>query len=399
MKTSTRQEQLVEVPQKAVNPPVIILGGTANALSIARSMGRSGVDVVLAVGEKSPAQYSRYATEVFIIPGGTNPAEFWHDWLLSGRADRWHGSVIFACNDEAVEFVAQHKYELAEHFLLDDSVPELQLALLDKQRTLEMAREVGVPTPNFWRIYHLDDLDRVRDRVTFPVIIKPIHSHLFRSAFGKKLFYAFDKDELVALTRKALNRQIEVMIMEWVPGPDHLLGSYYTYIDRDDRALFHYTKKVVRRFPVNQGLACYHYTEWDEEIAELGQTFFRGIHFRGLGNIEFKRDLRDGLLKVIECNPRFTAAQELLARSGMDAAKIIYNAIVGKPVPNVESYRQKLHFWYPVRDFRAFLQLRRRGELTFAEWLKSIGRKQVFPYFRWDDPMPSIRGMIRGLTE
>ncbi|MDQ7051488.1 MAG: hypothetical protein Q9P14_00770 [candidate division KSB1 bacterium] len=155
----------------------------------------------------------------------------------------------------------------------------------------------------------------------------------------------------------------------------------------------------MRRFPVNQGLACYHYTEWDEEIAELGQTFFRGIHFRGLGNIEFKRDLRDGLLKVIECNPRFTAAQELLARSGMDAAKIIYNAIVGKPVPNVESYRQKLHFWYPVRDFRAFLQLRRRGELTFAEWLKSIGRKQVFPYFRWDDPMPSIRGMIRGLTE
>ncbi len=394
-----KQETFVAPSPEALNPPIIVLGGTANALSIARSMGRAGVDVVLAVSEKSPARYSRYAKAVVPVPTNVHPGEFWYEWLLSERAVRWHGSVIFACSDEAVEFLAQQRYELAEHFLLDDSVPELQLALLNKQRTLEMAREVGVPTPNFWRVEHLDDLDRVRKQVSYPVIIKPIHSHLFRHVFGMKLFYAFREDELISLTHQALSHRVEVMIMEWIPGPDHLLGSYYTYINRESRALFHYTKKVIRRFPINQGLACYHYTEWDDEIAEWGQKFFQGIGFHGLGNIEFKRDPRDGQLKIIECNPRFTAAQELLTRSGMDIAKIIYRAIVGKPVPRIETYRQKLHLWYPVRDFRAFLELRRRGELTFTEWLKSIRHFQVFPYFRWDDPMPSIREMIRGIIE
>ena len=72
------------------------------------------------------------------------------------------------------------------------------------------------------------------------------------------------------------------------------------------------------------GNACYHISSWEPEAADLGEKFFRGINLRGLGNIEFKRDLRDGKLKVIECNARFTAAQELLNRSGMDISEIIY---------------------------------------------------------------------------
>ena len=44
----------------------------------------------------------------------------------------------------------------------------------------------------------------------------------------------------------------------------------------------------------------------------------------------------------------------------------------------------------PVRDFEAFLELRRQGRLTFRQWLDSVLHRQTFPYFCWSDPLPSL---------
>lgn len=155
--------------------------------------------------------------------------------------------------------------------------------------------------------------------------------------------------------------------------------------------LFHYTEKVVRRFPKNNGQGTYHITAWDPEIAELGLKFFRGINFRGLGNVEFKRDLRDNKLKIIECNPRFTAAHELLVRCGMDISLAIYNHLTGLPVPHLNSYKQGMTLWFPYRDFMAYKELKPLNEITLGQWLKSlIHTQQVVPHFRWLDPMPTL---------
>jgi len=187
-----------------------------------------------------------------------------------------------------------------------------------------------------------------------------------------------------------LARSLPFLVSELVPGPDRLLSSYYTYIDEQGEALFHLTKSVLRRHPMNMGSACYHLSEWLPETAALGERFFRGVGLRGLGNVEFKRDLRDGELKLIESNARFTAAQELLVRCGMDTAVIVYDHLVGRPAPRVREYRQNLRLWYPRQDFAAFRELRGRGELGFFGWLRSIAHRQVLPYFALTDPWPSL---------
>ena len=149
------------------------------------------------------------------------------------------------------------------------------------------------------------------------------------------------------------------------------------------------------------GGACYHATTWDPEVMELGLRFFRHVGLRGLGNVEFKRDPRDGRLKLIECNARFTAANCLVAASGLDLAAFVYErAIGGEPVLPA-SYRRGLRLWWPWEDFHAFRQLQQRGELGFGAWLAGVARPQTFPYFAWDDPMPSLVtewNRIRGMA-
>ncbi len=110
-----------------------------------------------------------------------------------------------------------------------------------------------------------------------------------------------------------------------------------------------------------------------------------------MGNVEFKRDDRDGLLKVIECNARFTAGNALLVASGYDLALFVYGRLAGNPGPQLKGrkYELGLRYWFPGADLRAFLALRADGRMSTPGWLQSIAHRQVLPYFRWDDPVPS----------
>jgi len=372
-------------------PPVLILDGYENALSLTRSFGRRGIDVYLSTAKDAIAMFSKYCNKSFPYPNKETVYKFWTDLLVNNNNRVPHGSVIFPCNDYAVEFVAKNRSVLEKAFILDDFVPEIHLAMLDKKKTLQLAKSLNIATPNFWEIEIIDELPKISSEIMFPVIIKPLLSHLFQKRFsGKKYFFANDLRELRIHLEKVFKHNLKVMVSEFIPGPDSQIGSYYTYVDSNGESLFHFTKKVIRRSPPNEGMGSYHKTEWDEEIAALGLKFFKGINFRGLGNIEFKRDLRDGKLKVMECNVRFTQATELLIRSGMDISLVIYNHLVGIRVPLIDSYQQNLRLWFPVRDFSAYRQLKKRKEISFWEWVKSLRAKHVFPYFKWSDPLPSI---------
>jgi predicted ATP-grasp superfamily ATP-dependent carboligase len=380
----------------ATRPPVLILGGCENALSLARSLGRRGIQIYASVGASECVRVSRYCTQSFPFSRSEPAPEKWHELLLSPNNHRLRGALIFPCSDEAVEFVANHRHELQPDYVLDDATPEIQLAMLDKENTLRLARSVGIPVPNFWEIDELDELDKILPEVVFPVVVKPIHSHLFQKVFaGRRYLFANHAGELRDQMQRAVAANLKVMISEFIPGPDSQLCSYYTYMSAEGIPLFHFTKRIIRRFAKNEGLACYHKTQWSEEVAELGLKFFEGIKYRGFGNVEFKRDRRDGKLKVIECNPRLTAAQELLVQSGMDVSLLLYNHMARLPLPDINGYREDVRFWFPVRDFRAFLELRRLHELSFLGWVRSIFHKHTLPYFQWSDPLPSISRMAR----
>jgi D-aspartate ligase len=376
--------------------PVLVLGGQENALAIVRGLGKRGIPVHVAAREDCLAFRSRYCAGRHPYTRGADAAAHLADSLLGGTHDDLRGAVVFPCSDDALEVVADHCDALRERFTVPEFLPGLQRALLDKQRTLELARSVGVPVPSFWNLEGVEQLESRRAEMVFPVMVKPIHSHLFQRAFPpRKFFTAADFDELVQRARQVLERGLEAMVCEIIPGPDSLLSSYYTYLHGPGEHLFHFTKRVLRRYPMNQGGATYHITDWLPETAELGQRFFQGIGFRGLGNIEFKRDPRDDTLKVIECNARFTAAQWLLARAGIDIAHLIYCHVTGRPAPSTDGYRQNVRLWYPIEDYWAFKEMRRAGLLTVWGWLRTLMRPLVMPYFTVTDPMPSVVAVSR----
>jgi predicted ATP-grasp superfamily ATP-dependent carboligase len=161
-------------------------------------------------------------------------------------------------------------------------------------------------------------------------------------------------------------------------------------MDANGSALFDFTKRIIRRFPKNEGLACYHITDHNPEVREVALRLFRHVGLRGVANAEFKRDPRDGQLKLIECNARFTAANKLVAHAGIDLGHFVYARLIDLPLPPTQCYRARMRLWSPVEDFKAYRELKALGEITFWQWLRSICHWQVFPVFSWRDPMPTL---------
>lgn len=369
-------------------PPAIIIGGGANAISIARSLGRTGVDVWALNHEHAPVRYSRYS-KWLSLNGKRQCKEAWEDYLLGSESNDLQGAVLIPACDDGLELLIEHYTKLKRKFRLDLFVPDAQASMLNKLETYQAAQRVGVPTPKFWLVGSKSSMISVRDELVFPLLVKPLYSHRFVATFGVKFLVAETFEQLQSAWEK-IDEDHEVMLVEKIPGPDSQLCSYYTYLDENGEHLFQFTKRIIRRFPPEMGVACRHVTDHIPELIEPATKLFAEVGLRGLANVEFKLDPRDGILKLIECNARITAANILLDRCGYDLALFMYQRVCDGELPQFKDYPDDVYLWNPVDDLRAFLKLRSRGELSLKDWLGSIRQTNVtLPIFQWSDPLPS----------
>jgi cyanophycin synthetase len=316
------------------------------------------------------------------------------EWLRSGP----HGAVLLAGSDDGLELIARNRNELVglgyRAIEADDGV---LLAMLDKDRTYALAREHGIPVPRTLALRDRQDVDRVSAEFSYPVALKPVHSHLFAHATksGTKMLIVDSPAELLSRFEQLSAVGVEMLVTEVIAGPDDEYVSYYGYLDKDGQSLLHVTKRKIRQHPARFGIGTYHAMTHDQEVADAGLRFLQAVELRGLGNVEFKRDGTDGQLKLIECNARLTMSNDLIRRAGVDLALFCYNRALERPTPRVESYGEELRLWYPVKDTRAFLEYRRSGELSLVQWVRSLLHPQHFPVARLDDPLPTILGVSR----
>jgi D-aspartate ligase len=385
----------VSAASRAREPAAVVLGGGPIAVPVARSLARNGVRVIALGFRTDPVRWSRYCAEFVDLGAGEGVQERWLAWLGQRREP---GAVLLPCNDDALELIARRRGDLVDlSYLPLEADDDVVLAMLDKERTYELARSVGIPAPRTVPIGHEDKPTGSLGDLSFPIALKPRRSHLFARHFGltQKVFVAADGRELADRTERLRAIGIELLACEIIPGPDDAYHSYYSFIDEGGEPLLHLTKRKLRQYPPGFGLATYHEVDRDPEVAELGLRFFKGVGLRGMGNVEFKRDARDGRLVLIECNPRFTAGHEIVRHAGIDLALLAYNRLTGRPLPPLDGYRAGVRMLHPVEDLRAALELRSRGRLGLRSWAASLLHRQRFPLFSWRDPQPSLHSWAR----
>lgn len=387
------------VSMKKPEHVAVVLGMFETGLGVARSLGRAGISVRGLDCRGDVGFLSRYV-RASLCPDPLSEEDAFVDYLVQlakGEPDR---PVLFVTSDDFLLAVSRNRERLREFFLWNLPDADIIEAIADKYQQYELACSSGIAAPATFLIEKRADLARLKESIPFPIFIKGREATSWRKTFGlaQKGLVARTADELEECFGALSAIDSGMLAQELIPGPDtsHYKASYY--ISRDGEVILAFALRKIRQRPPGFGYGCSVESVYDPDVLKLGTRFLKSIKYRGVGSAEFKRDDRDGKLKLIELNPRYWQQNALAERCGMNFPLACYLDLTGNTPASVTAYQQGVKWVNVVDDWESWRIYRQRGALTFTGWLRSLRGTKVYSNFASDDPLPSFRAAAVALA-
>lgn len=366
------------------------------ALAITRSLGRQGVPVFrFHPNGMLHDLESRYCKHV-LCPNLYDEEAALVDCLLEFARSMGRAPVLFAASDGAASFISRHSGQLAGRYRLVVAPAACIEEIQDKGRLYRRAVEVGVAIPKTFEPASEAEAILASQSIDYPAVIKPLTSHHWKTAQvspavgGAKAVEVDSPQALLEVYRKVAPLAPRMMIQEIVQGEDERLLTFLGYFDREGRPLAGCVRKKLRQSPARFGYCCLTETVRDKEAMQQAVRLLSALGYRGIGCVEFKRDPRDGVLKLIEINTRAVRTTGMAIGAGVDLPFIAYCDMVGVPVKPCFHYRVGMRWVALMDEIFAARELMAGGELTFSQWLSAFRAPMVEAEWAWDDPLPFL---------
>ena len=355
----------------------LVLAADYRGLGVVRSLGRNGVRVwVLTRPEERLAGSSRYAERVLTRPAG-DLVEF---LLGLEGVDGW---ALFPTSDEDAAAVGRAHERLATRFVVTSPPWDVLRWGYDKRLMHELADELDIAAP---RTVFGPDAD-----VGFPAVIKPAVKTGFNELTAAK---AWRVDTPAAL-RERFSEAAELvdpsvlMVQEQIPGGGSSQLSYAA-LARDGEPLAWLTARRTRQYPADFGRASTYVETMDvPDIVEPSLRFLRHIRFTGLVELEYKRDPRDGVAKLLDVNPRVWGWHTLGAAAGVDFTWLMWLLASVGEVPHVEA-RTGVRWLRLSTDLPTALREIVHRRLSAAAYVRTLLLPKESAIAARDDPLPGL---------
>jgi len=371
-------------------PAVILEGSPRGNLGIVRTLGRLGVPMyVIESKPGSPASQSRYCKEVFHWDFAAATADETVSFLMSIGTMIGRRSFLFPTCDENAILAAAHFDTLKRWFIYPQQSPALASSLVSKKEMYFLAKQHGVPTPEASFPESIDDVLSFCETAKFPLMAKGIDGARLKRLLGAGVIIAENRSELLAVYKRIdENERSNVMLQEYIPGGDDSIWMFNGYFDADSNCRFGITGKKIRQYPNYTGQTSLGICLQNDFVYETTVRWMKELGYKGILDIGYRFDARDGQYKVLDVNPRIGATFRLFVdRNGMDVAQALYSDLTGQPVPSGAA-REGRKWIVEDADIASFLRYRKDGKLTFLEWLKSLAGVEEAAYFGIDDMYP-----------
>jgi predicted ATP-grasp superfamily ATP-dependent carboligase len=367
----------------------MLRSGHHGGLGIARSLGRLGIPVFSVDAARwEPVFASRYCRGRFLLDVEAEPPDRAVERMLAIGRKVGGRPILMPTTDGACIWVAENAAALREEFRFPVQEASLVHTLCDKSRMQELARRQGVPIAQSITPQSRQDVSEFIGRASFPVMVKETGGGRLRRRAGASKFIVRTPRELIDLYDRAGDAdEPNLIVQEFIPGEDWMFEGYF-----DDRSqcLFGMTGRKIRRFPVDTGVTSLGICVPNATVIRTTVAFMQAIGYRGILDIGYRWDLRDGQYRVLDVNPRIGCTFRLFAAAGgLDVARALYLDLTGEAVPHVQPANGRK--WL-VEDFDLVSSLRswREGRLSLGDWLRSFAGVEEAACFALDDPLPFL---------
>lgn len=371
-------------------------------VDIARSLGRRGIPVYgIDPDPSTPGRASRYV-QLVVSPDWRKSKEEFIQFMIDFGRRLGRKAVLFALSDNDVLLVSENREKLSPYYEIVMPDHETVLRLLTKDGLRKTAIELNIPAPKTVHPKSAEDLNSLADDLMFPVILKPVESlywhkkeiaDLLRASAlsgHAKVVVCGNKEELFEAYQKIAVFDNRMIVQEVIPGEDDQLVYFASYTNRNSETIASFAGRKIRIIPAGFGSASYVKTIADAELSAVALKLLAGVKYQGPCGIEFKKDPRDNLYKLVEVNARFGLWDGLSVKVGVDLPYVAYCDAIGQPVNRRHTYPVGVIWVDYFRDLRAFLTYRRMGKITIGKWLSSLMGDKMVATFAWDDPLPLL---------
>jgi D-aspartate ligase len=371
--------------------PAVVACCSKAGLAIIRALGEHGVPVIgLCYGSGQIGAFSRFVTKQYRCPDPSEDESAFIAALL--RLDEsLQSAVLFPSDDGSLVAISRNAESLSRKYRLVSERWPLVRTLIEKHFTYEIARQHGVPCPRLEMVRSTAESLAFASSIGFPCLLKPPFGHLFFKRYRKKMLMVNSEAELCMHMSTVAEYGGEVMLSEFIPGGDEC-GTNYNSFALDGTPYCEFTAEKVRNKPRLIGFPTVVRSIVLPEVRALGRKMLAALKYSDFSCMEFKRDVRDGVYKLMEVNGRHNYSGALAVACGMNFPVLSYRRALGEMLPLMPtSQREELCWIDEERDaFGVARSIMDRHSSDARAHLAAYRGSRVFAVYRANDPLPSL---------
>ena len=371
--------------------PAVVMGLSPTGLYAVRELGRAGISVTGMASSIQAGSSSRYLAH--LITAASPEAR------LKALLDRFPAqgegasAVLIPTSDEDIAFIASHQAALGKRFAFQASYTDgTAETVLTKERFYALCEEMGIAYPRLWKS-RLEDIGALRGSIKYPCLIKPSRVHEAKALLaGKKGWVVSDEASFDAVVAGIPQGTGLLLLQEIVPGPESAITLYAAYFDQRGEPQQAFTARKVRQYPPGFGSASLVCSQPEPESQAIAERLLRSMGYKGIAAAEFKRDPRDGVLKIIEVNARPSLWFALTSAAGKQLALAAYQDLSGAGKALADAPQVDGVWWrFYLKDLYSavFYKLKQDFVLPAPDTAGlQTARAVVYAVFAKDDPAP-----------
>jgi predicted ATP-grasp superfamily ATP-dependent carboligase len=312
-----------------------------HSLGIVRSLGKMSIKpYLLSFHVNSLCSYSKYSdSEIIITKNYTKE-------LLLEQLLNYNIELIILVGTDSFMKIVPWKQDLLNNNINIITVDEkTQNIAFSKKDTYKLANKIGVPTAKTYYPKSLNDIDLMKNNVTFPCVIKGLYE-----VGGNIVDYAYNENELKSkyiniCTKYSIDEKLGLpMLQEYITGN----GCAFFAVYNNGKCGLTFQHKRVREYPVSGGASVCAESYRNKLVEEYGKKLLNSLKWHGIAMVEFKLN-ENNMPILMEINPKFWGSIDLALEAGVNFPKALIDIHNKIDVPYSNEYKLPFKYHWPMQ--------------------------------------------------
>ncbi|WP_059009997.1 carboxylate--amine ligase [Streptomyces specialis] len=359
------------------------------SLGAVRSLGRAGVEVHAFVERPgTPLGRSRFLRRAHVFTGDPASAADVERALLAAAARIGRPAVLIPMDDVGAVTAARLAGRLGGRFLLPALPDGLAERVADKAELAALCARSGVPHPTTLMPSSAAEAAAAVTGLGLPTVAKWSRPWLLPPGGGlRSTTLVTSAAQARELFRAAPLAGSRLLLQRLVPGGPGADWFFHGCFGAGGECLMGGTGRKELSWPVRAGLTAVGSGRPSPEIAAVARRLARHLGFRGVADLDFRRDAATGVHHLLGFNPRPGAQFRLFTDgSGLDVVRALHLDLTGRPVRPGRPVAGRV---FVAENYGPLAALAAGGRLPRGT--VAAGRREVeWAWFAADDPAPFL---------